>query len=99
MSSTCAIRSLDTAARGTITNMKVAIMIANRIWMMYWRNAVRFPIGICPLSTRMPPNHRTATVDRFMIAMRAGIISAKSRLTESAVPNRSWFASSKRRSS
>ena len=99
VSSTCRIRSLETAARGTITNMKVAIMIANRIWMMYWRNAVRLPIGIWPLSTRMLPNHSTATVDRFMIAMRAGIIRAKSRLTDRAVPNRSSFAASKRCSS
>ncbi len=93
------MRSLETAARGTITNMKVAIMIANRIWMMYWRKAVRLPIGIWPLSTRRLPNQRTATVERFMIAMRAGIMSAKSRLTESAVSKRSRFASSKRRSS
>ncbi len=74
-------------------------MIANRIWMMYWRNAVRLPIGIWPLSTRMLPNQSTATVDRFMIAMRVGIIRAKSLLTPRAVSNRSSFASSKRRSS
>ena len=67
--------------------------------MMYWRNAVRLPIGISPLSTRSAPNHRTATVDRFMITMSVGIMSAKSRLTESAVAVRSRFASSKRRSS
>ena len=74
-------------------------MMAKRIWMMYCRKAVRLPIDISPLSTRMAPNHRTATVVRFMIAMRAGIMSAKSRFTESAVSNRSRFASSKRRSS
>ena len=96
---TSAIRSLETAARGTITNMKVAIMIANRIWMTYWRKAVRFPIDISPLSTRNAPNQRTTTVVRFMISIRAGIMIAKSRLTDSAVSKRSRFASSNRRSS
>ena len=74
-------------------------MTAKRIWMMYWRKAVRLPIGISPLSTRMAPNQRTATVVRFMITIRVGIMIAKSRFTESAVSNRSRLASSKRRSS
>ena len=52
VSSTSRIRPADTAARGTCTNMMTAVMIANRIWMMYWRNAVRLPIDISPLSTR-----------------------------------------------
>ena len=96
---TSLIRPLETAARGTITNMNVAIRTAKRIWMRYWRNAVRLPIGISPLSTRKAPNQRTATVDRFMIAIRVGIMIAKSRLTGSAVANRSVLAASKRRSS
>ena len=48
VSSTSWMRPAETAARGTITNMITAIMIANRIWMMYCRNAVRLPIGISP---------------------------------------------------
>ena len=52
MSSTSLMRPPETAARGTITNMITAVMIANRIWMMYWRKAVRLPIGMSPLSTR-----------------------------------------------
>ncbi len=62
------MRSAETAARGTMTNMNTAIMTENRICMRYWRKAVRLPIGISPLSTRMAPNHMTATVDRLMIA-------------------------------
>ena len=52
VSSTSLMRAPDTAARGTITNMITAIMIANRIWVMYWMKAVRLPIGMAPLSTR-----------------------------------------------
>ena len=32
--------------------MIIAVMIANRIWMMYCMKAVRLPMGISPLSTR-----------------------------------------------
>ncbi len=46
------IRAPDTWPRGTMTNMITAVMIENRISEMYWRKAVRLPIGICPLSTR-----------------------------------------------
>ena len=46
------MRPADTAARGTMTNMITAVMIENRISEMYWRNAVRLPIGMPPLSTR-----------------------------------------------
>ena len=46
------MRPAETAARGTSTNMMTAVMIAKRIWRMYWRKAVRLPIGISPLSTR-----------------------------------------------
>ena len=93
------MRSADAAARGTITNIIVAIITDIRIWMMYARKAVRLPIGISPASTRWPPNQITATPDRFMISMRLGIIRANSRLTFSAVDVRSAFASSNRRSS
>ena len=67
-----------------MTNMITAVMIANRIWMMYCRNAVRLPIGIAPLSTRYAPSHSTATVLRFMISISAGSVIANSRLTRSA---------------
>ena len=60
--------------------------------MRYWRNAVRLPIGIAPLSTRIAPNHMTATVDRLRIAVITGIVIAKSRLTRSEVSNRSRLA-------
>ena len=46
------IRAPETWPRGTITNRMTAVMIENRISEMYWRNAVRLPIGMSPLSTR-----------------------------------------------
>ena len=79
--------------------MKTAIITANRICMTYCRKAMRLPIGISPLSTRMAPNHRIATDDRLKIAISSGIISANSRLTWIAVAIRSWLATSKRSSS
>ena len=49
---TSSIRCALASARGTRITMKTAIITANRIWKMYMRNAVRFPIGMSPLSTR-----------------------------------------------
>ncbi len=67
----------------------MAIISDIRICMMYIRNAVRLPIGIPPLSTRWPPNHRIATVVRFITAMTAGKARTKIRLTRNAVEVRS----------
>ena len=52
VSRTSLIRAPDTWPRGTMTNRMTAVMIENRISEMYWRNAVRLPIGISPLFTR-----------------------------------------------
>jgi hypothetical protein len=93
------IRPEETAARGIRMNMKTAVRTANRIWRRYWRNAVRLPIGRSPDSTRMPPNHRTATVEKFRISVITGIVTANSRVTESCVVNRSRLAASNRPSS
>ena len=68
VSRTSWIRSAETAARGTMMNMRMAIMTANRICIRYGRKAVRLPIGMPPLSTRQAPNHMTATVDRLKIS-------------------------------
>ncbi len=67
--------------------------------MTYCRNAIRFPIGISPLATRMLPNHRMATLDRLKISMSVGSISENSRWTRNEVAVRSWLATSKRSSS
>ena len=67
----------------------MAIISDMRIWRMYWRNAVMLPIGIWPLSTRWPPNHRIATVVKFITASTAGKAMTKIRLTRSAVEVRS----------
>ena len=45
VSRTSWIRPADTAPRGTRMNMNTAVRTANRIWIRYWRNAVRLPIG------------------------------------------------------
>ena len=76
--------------------MNTAVITAKRICMMYCRNAVRLPIGMSPRSTSPAPNHRIATVDRFMIPRRAGNARAKIRFTRSDVAVRSAFTTSKR---
>ena len=63
--------------------MKTAVRTANRICSRYWRNAVRLPIDSSPSSTRIAPNHMTATVERLRIAVIIGIVIANSRLTRS----------------
>ncbi len=60
---------------------------------------MRLPIGICPLLTRWPPNQRTATLERFMIPISAGMASTKIRLTRRPVAVRLALAVAKRRSS
>ena len=57
---------------------------------------MRFPIGMDPSLTRLPPNHTTATLDRFRISMSAGMVSAKTRFTRNVVAVRAAFAWSKR---
>ena len=79
--------------------MNTAIITANRICMTYCRNAMRLPIGISPLETRMLPNHRMATDDRLKIAISSGSITANRRFTCKDVAVRSWFATSNRSSS
>ena len=79
--------------------MKTAIITANRICMTYCRKAMRLPIGMSPLSTRMLPNHRIATEDRLKTAISNGSITANMRLTRIAVAVRSAFATSNRSSS
>ena len=76
--------------------MNTAVITAKRICMMYCRNAVRLPIGMSPRSTRLAPNQRMATVERFMIARSAGNAMAKIRLTRRDVAVRSAFAASNR---
>ena len=96
MSSTSTIRSAQTAARGTIISMKVAIMTAIRICIRYCRNAVSAPIWIAPASTRCAPNQSTATLETFSTSMTIGKISASSRPVRSAVAVRSALATPKR---
>ena len=75
------MRSADTAARGTMTNMIVAMSTENRIWKTYGRKAVRSPMGMEPLATCLAPNHMMATVEKFRISVTTGNIIAKSRPT------------------
>ena len=48
--------------------------------------AVSAPICICPESTRIAPNQRTATVEALKMTMTIGNASAMSRPTARAVP-------------
>ena len=91
VSRTSRIRPAETAARGTKMNMNTAVRTANRIWVRYCRNAVRSPTesGFVGVSTRIAPNHTTATVERFRISVIIGIVIAKRRLTRIVVSNRS----------
>ena len=74
VSSTSAIRSAQTAARGTCMSMNVPIMIDIRICIRYCRKAVSGPTCITPLSTRMPPNQITATLATLMTSIISGNI-------------------------
>ena len=89
-------RAALASARGTRMTSAMAIISDIRICMMYMRKAVMLPMGIAPLSTRRPPNHRIATVVRFITASTAGNATTKIRLTRSAVDMRSSLASSNR---
>ena len=79
--STSWMRTDETAARGTKMNMITAPRTENRMSARYWMKAVRLPMGIAPLSTRMAPNHMTATVERLTMAVSVGMVSANRRLT------------------
>ena len=94
--STSPIRSAHTAARGTRTAMKVAIITAIRICIRYWRNAVRVPICREPSCTRKLPNQITATLETFSTSITIGNISAKRRPAFSAVSVTSSLAAVKR---
>ncbi len=91
------MRSAQTAARGIMIEMNVAIIIDMRICMRYMRKAVRAPTCISPLSTRAAPNHSTATLETLRISITVGKMSAVSRPTRSAVPVSASFASANRR--
>ncbi len=56
-------------------------------------------MGMPPESTRMEPNHITATVERLKMAIIVGMVTANSRLTRIEVSKRSRLAASKRTSS
>ena len=99
VSITSMMRCAETAARGTITNMNVAMSTENRIMNTYCRKAVRSPMGMLPSAICLPPNHMMAMVVKFMISVTAGNTSANSRPTLSEVSVRSWLATLKRRSS
>lgn len=90
------MRSAQTSARGTIMNMKVAIMTAITICMRYARNAVSWPICMSPLSMRCAPNQTTATEETFTTVMTVGNISAISRPVDSETSVRSVLAPRKR---
>ena len=70
VSRTSRIRPDDTAARGMRMNMNTAVRTANRICeqVLQERGQVA-DLTARPSSTRMAPNHMTATVERLRIAV------------------------------
>jgi len=69
--------------------MSAAIITAMRTCMTLLEKADRLPIRHATRIMRSPPNQTMATVERFMIPNRNGIIVAKRRLTRSEVSVRS----------
>ena len=80
------MRPAETEARGSIIDMKVAIITDMRIWTRYCMKAMSAPTSISPDSTRCAPNQKTATVEALKMTMTMGKASAISRPTASAVP-------------
>jgi hypothetical protein len=63
VSSTSTIRSAQTAARGIIAAMKLAIITDIRICARYVMNAISDPTDVNPHEIRSAPIHSAATVD------------------------------------
>ncbi len=98
-SSTSAMRSADTAARGIITVMKLAMSTPPRIWATYWMKAKSVPISTPPASTWMPPNQMTPTTVTFSTSIASGNSRTKSDPTLRPTTRMSVFAPRKRSSS
>ena len=63
------MRSAEAAARGTMTNMMVAMSTENRICRRTVRKAVRSPMGMRALAIWLLPNHMMATVERLRMSV------------------------------
>src|SRR5690606_4757230 len=79
--STSEIRSAETAARGIMIAMKLAIMTPPRIWPTYCMKANSVPIWVLPASTSTPPNHTTAMIVTLSTSMTSGNMSTNSEPT------------------
>ena len=93
------MRSAETAARGIMSVMKLAIMTPERMIMTYCMNANRVPIWISPVSTCMPPNQITPMTVTLRMSMTAGNSSTNSEPTLRPTTMMSVLASRKRSSS
>ncbi len=97
--STSWIRSAHTSARGTIMNMKVAIITDITICIRYARNAVSAPISMSPPLMRCAPNQTTTTLEMFTTVITTGNISAINRPVRNCMSVSSVLAAWKRRRS
>ena len=93
------MREADAAARGMEEASTVTRRMAMKISATYTLKAVKPPIRMAPLSTRRPPNHMMATVEKFRIAQSAGDITANTRITLRPTWRSSRLARSNRRCS
>ena len=93
------MRSADTAARGIMIVMKVAISTPIRICPTYCMKAKSVPISTLPASTWMPPNQITPTTVTLRTSIASGNISTKSEPTLRPTTMMSVFAPRKRSSS
>ena len=72
VSSTSAIRSPDTAARGMKMNIIESIRKANTICMAYWRKAIISPTCMDAAATCWEPTQMIARDSPFMISIMIG---------------------------
>ena len=99
LASTSLMRSADTAARGIMIVMKVAMSTPMRICPTYCMNANSVPISTAPASTWMPPNQITPTTVTFSTSIASGNSSTNNEPTLRPTTMMSWFASRKRSAS
>ncbi len=93
------MRSAETAARGIIIAMKLAMMTPPMIWPMYCMKANSVPTCTVPLLTSMPPNQMTETTVTLRMSMNSGNSSTKSEPTLRPTTMMSVLAPRKRSSS
>ncbi len=99
VSSTSAMRSAETEARGRMMNIMDMNMNAKKICMVYCINAIISPTCMRAAATWCAPTHTTRMETLLIRNIMTGIMITITRLTNRLLPVRSRLAWSKRRSS